>query len=285
MFIIQAIVASFLWGMIPIIIKYINISNPVTYLVSNITGNIFFYILLSKYIYKESLIPKTEYTSKDKFWLLLRGISRVLQFLLVTIAFQKGSIILTSILIELWIFFAFLSEMIIDRNFKNINKLKWVFMSFIATGIVIYNESIFSQNINTESIIIAIVSSIIAGFQIVCTKKLKHKLSSNQILFQGTSIGLFLVLLFYAFYDFNGILELFNLKLILFLGIIATGMANSLFYHALTKSKNDILIGNLIYLCAVFSSIFAVIFFDEKISLNIIIGGFLIILFSFKIKK
>src|SRR3989338_10409211 len=271
---LEAIIAGIIWGSSGIFVKYLNLP-PTT--VTFFRLAIPTLILLLFFIFKKIKL----FHGNNKL-ILLASTLNAGRVYLYTVGFTFASIGNAIIILYTWPIFTtifsilFLKEKVPKRTF---------FLLFLALGgtalIYLNNEFSFSDK-NFIGITAMLFSAVIYAFTVIIFKKELEKYSKYETIFYQNVIG---SIIFIPFIFINKPLPtLFQTSIGIFYGALIGVVGFVFFFSALKKIKAST-VSFLSYTEVVSAIILAVIFFQETLTWNIIVGGLLIILATTLTKK
>lgn len=195
---------------------------------------------------------------------------------------------ITSIILSSSPIFTFIFAHILLKDEKiTLYKLIFVVTGFIGVFIIFYKELLNGNNyFMLKGFFLIILASILYGMGVILLKKLSLKLNLYASVFYLVLFGFLssipFVILFKGFS--NSKFTILSTLSVFYVGIVLQSFAYTYFLNAIKKfgASKTSYVG---YLVPLFSIIYGSIFLKEIITINVFIGGFLIILSAYFIEK
>jgi len=170
----------------------------------------------------------------------------------------------------------FLKEKIHKKN------IIWLILSFLGLVLVYFDIEINFSNKDFLGISLAILGAIFFSWHLIIFKKYSPKYSLYENIFYQNIVGaiIFLPFIFLSGNNYN----FTNIAIVVLFSIIMGMMVYGLFLNAIGKVKISVF-SILCYLEIVSAIIFGIIFFNESLTWNMILGGSLIIISAIFLKR
>jgi len=271
---LEAIVAGIIWGSSGIFIKYLDL--PPT------TATFFRLAIPTIILLLFFIVKKIKIFHGNNRLILFASILNAARVYLYTVGFTLASISNSIIVLYTWPIFTtifgvlFLKEKVHKRTF---------FLLFIALAgtalIYLDKEFSFSDN-NFVGMTAMLLSAVIYALAVIIFKKESGKYSEYEIIFYQNIIG---SVLFIPFILVNKPLPtLPQISLGIVYGTLIGLVGFVFFFSALKKIKVST-VSLLSYIEVISAIILAIIFFQETLTWNMVVGGLLIILATTLVRK
>ncbi len=194
---------------------------------------------------------------------------------------------LTSLILSSSPIFTFIFAHILLKDEKiNFNKILFVLIGFLGVFIIFYKEVIQNDEFILLGLILIILASISYGFGVILLKKISLSVSVILTCFYLILFG-FLISIPYVLTMKN--LNLREIKIssilsLIYVGTVLQSFAYTFFISSIRKfgASKTSFVG---YIIPIFGVLYGVLFLKEKVTVNILIGGFLIILSVYFIER
>lgn len=194
---------------------------------------------------------------------------------------------LTSLILSSSPIFTFIFAHILLKDEKiNFNKILFVLIGFLGVFIIFYKEVIQNDEFILLGLILIILASISYGFGVILLKKISLSVSVILTCFYLILFG-FLISIPYVLTIKN--LNLREIKIssilsLIYVGTVLQSFAYTFFISSIRKfgASKTSFVG---YIIPIFGVLYGVLFLKEKVTVNILIGGFLIILSVYFIER
>ena len=270
---IEILLAAMIWGTTGVFIKYLNLPPTTINFFRLAIPAIFLYIFLK--------------AKRVKLWnintntIIFISAINAIRLLLYFYAYTLTSIGNALIILYTWPIFASIFGFIILKEKMNLRKVSFLFLAF--TGIVVtFSGSSFSlQSKDFIGMGAMLVSAVLYALTIPLFKKELEKCSNYEAVFYQNFIGAFIFLPFFLFSRPWPHFWQFNIAIIyaFLIGIIGF----SLFFAGL-KRLSTTASSLLTYAEVISGLVFGWIFFRQPITIEMVIGGILILLSSYFIR-
>ena len=271
---LEAIIAGIIWGSSGIFVKYLNLP-PTT--VTFFRLAIPTLILLLFFIFKKIKL----FHGNNKL-ILIASTLNAGRVYLYTVGFTFASIGNAIIILYTWPIFTtifsilFLKEKVPKRTFF------LLFIAFVGTALIYLNKEFSFSDKNFIGITAMLFSALIYAFTVIIFKKESGKYSKYETIFYQNVIG---SIIFIPFILINKPLPTLPQTSIGIVYGALIGLVGFVFFFSALKKIKASTVSFLSYTEVVSAIILAVIFFQETLTWNMIVGGLLIILATTLIKK
>jgi drug/metabolite transporter (DMT)-like permease len=262
----------------------------------NIWNLIFFRLLFSTIFLGVAFLPSSHFsfepgTKKTKFILSMFCYS-ILQILgtiiFFTLAIISGTVSETVILFFTFPIFSLLFARIFLKEKISFLKSFGVFFGFFGAILVIFESSNngleFSAELRYLNAIFAILSSICWALGTTISKSLSNRIEPKLMTVWGFAISVTIAFSL-ALINSNPIESLFSFSRIQWLLLVifgfVTGILSNLMFNVATKRVPVSTANGLLLAEPLAASLLAIIFLGEKVALNLVIGGIMILVSSF----
>lgn len=248
------------------------------FLIAGIT--LFIFLKIKRYSFKIEL--------KDILFIILIAIVDVyLPQILISLGERNIASGITSVILSSSPIFTFLFAHLLLKDEKiTLYKLFFVILGFLGVFIIFYKELTNSNEFVLISFIFILLASITYGLGVILLKKLSAKIDSYLSCFYLVLFAFFISIPFVVFSKglTNSNFRISSILSLLFVGIVLQAFAYTFFLNAIRRfgASKTSYVG---YLVPIFSIIYGSIFLKEVISINLFIGGFLILLSAYFIER
>ena len=248
------------------------------FLIAGIT--LFIFLKIKRYSFKIEL--------KDVLFIILIAIVDVyLPQILISLGERNIASGITSVILSSSPIFTFLLAHLLLKDEKiTLYKLFFVILGFLGVFIIFYKELINSNEFVLINFIFILLASITYGLGVILLKKLSAKIDAYLSCFYLVLFAFFISIPFVIFSKglTNSNFRISSTLSLLFVGIVLQAFAYTFFLNAIRKfgASKTSYVG---YLVPIFSIIYGSIFLKEVISINLFIGGFLILLSAYFIER
>ncbi len=248
------------------------------FLIAGIT--LFIFLKIKRYSFKIEL--------KDILFIILIAIVDVyLPQILISLGERNIASGITSVILSSSPIFTFLLAHLLLKDEKiNLYKLFFVILGFLGVFIIFYKELTNSNEFVLISFIFILLASITYGLGVILLKKLSSKIDAYLSCFYLVLFAFFISIPFVVFSKgiTNSNFRISSILSLLFVGIVLQAFAYTFFLNAIRRfgASKTSYVG---YLVPIFSIIYGSIFLKEVISINLFIGGFLILLSAYFIER
>jgi drug/metabolite transporter (DMT)-like permease len=225
---------------------------------------------------------------KDVLFIILIAIVDVyLPQILISLGERNIASGITSVILSSSPIFTFLLAHLLLKDEKiTLYKLFFVILGFLGVFIIFYKELTNSNEFVLISFIFILLASITYGLGVILLKKLSTKIDTYISCFYLVLFAFFISIPFVIFSKglTNSNFRISSILSLLFVGIVLQAFAYTFFLNAIRKfgASKTSYVG---YLVPIFSIIYGSIFLKEVISINLFIGGFLILLSAYFIER
>lgn len=193
---------------------------------------------------------------------------------------------LTSLILSSSPIFTFIFAHIFLKDEKlNLSKILFVLLGFFGVFIIFYREIIQSDKLILKGLILIILASIFYGLGVILLKKISLKHSVFLSCFYLVLFGFLISIPYFLTTKVNfSQIKLSSILSLFYVGIILQSFAYTFFLGSIRKfgASKTSFVG---YIVPVFGIIYGVIFLKESININTLLGGGLIILSVYLVKK
>lgn len=248
------------------------------FLIAGIT--LFIFLKIKRYSFKIEL--------KDILFIILIAIVDVyLPQILISLGERNIASGITSVILSSSPIFTFLLAHLLLKDEKiTFYKLFFVILGFLGVFIIFYKELTNSNNFVLISFIFILLASITYGIGVILLKKLSTKIDTYLSCFYLVLFAFFISIPFVIFSKgvTNSNFRISSILSLIFVGIFLQAFAYTFFLNAIRRfgASKTSYVG---YLVPIFSIIYGSIFLKEVISINLFIGGFLILLSAYFIER
>jgi drug/metabolite transporter (DMT)-like permease len=248
------------------------------FLIAGIT--LFIFLKIKRYSFKIEL--------KDILFIILIAIVDVyLPQILISLGERNIASGITSVILSSSPIFTFLLAHLLLKDEKiNLYKLFFVILGFLGVFIIFYKELTNSNEFVLINFIFILLASITYGLGVILLKKLSSKIDAYLSCFYLVLFAFFISIPFVVFSKgiTNSNFRISSILSLLFVGIVLQAFAYTFFLNAIRRfgASKTSYVG---YLVPIFSIIYGSIFLKEVISINLFIGGFLILLSAYFIER
>lgn len=241
---------------------------------------LFIFLKIKKYSFKIE--------SKDVLFIILIAIVDVyLPQILISLGERNIASGITSVILSSSPIFTFLLAHLLLKDEKiTLYKLFFVILGFLGVFIIFYKELTNSNEFVLISFIFILLASITYGLGVILLKKLSTKIDTYLSCFYLVLFAFFISIPFVVFSKgvTNSNFRISSILSLIFVGIVLQAFAYTFFLNAIRRfgASKTSYVG---YLVPIFSIIYGSIFLKEIISINLFIGGFLILLSAYFIER
>lgn len=194
---------------------------------------------------------------------------------------------LTSLILSSSPIFTFIfAHLFLKDERANLKSFLFVILGFIGVFIIFYNEILNSDRFILLGLILIIFASISYGLGVILLKMISLNISTTLSCFYLVLFG-FLISIPYLIFTRN--INLNEIKIssiisLIYVGIVLQSFAYNFFLDSIRKfgASKTSFVG---YIVPIFSIIYGVLFLKETIKINILLGGFLILISVYFIEK
>lgn len=271
---LEAILAGILWGLSGIFVKYLDL--PPT------TVTFFRLAVPSLILLLFLLIKKIKLFHGNNKLILLASTLNAGRVYLYTVGFTFASIGNAIIILYTWPIFTtifsilFLKEKVPKRTFF------LLFIAMVGTALIYLNKEFSFSDKNFIGMTAMLLSAVIYALTVIIFKKESEKYSKYETIFYQNLIG---SIIFIPFIFLNKPLPTLSQTSIGIVYGALIGLVGFVFFFSALKKLKASTVSFLSYTEVVSAIILAMIFFQEALTWNMVVGGLLIILATTLIKK
>lgn len=271
---LEAIIAGIIWGLSGIFVKYLNLP-PTTVTFFRLAVPTFLLLLFF-------VIKKIKLFHGNNKLILLASTLNAVRVYLYTVGFTFASIGNAIIILYTWPIFTiifgivFLKEKVSPRTFF------LIFIALVGTALIYLNKEFSFSDKNFIGMTAMLISAIIYALTVIIFKNESEKYSKYEIIFYQNVVGF---LIFIPFIFINKPLPTLSQTSIGILYGALIGLVGFIFFFSALKKLKASTVSFLSYVEVISAIVFSVIFFQEAITWNMVVGGLLIIIATILIKK
>lgn len=261
-----------LWGSIGIFTRYIDLSPIMLAFLRALIA------ILPLYFFHRSQKKETQLTFKKIVPFMINGIMLGLAWTCLFVAFKNTSVSISVLVYNMCPVYVLILAPIILKEKLNKVQCITVIVAFFGLFIII-NNAINTSDFSLYGVVFGLLSGVLYAMIVILNRMIKTELDASTItLIQIVSATIILIPLMIVDGNFTHVLELdlLSITLIAILGVVHTGIAYHL-YFSTYKKLSAITIVSYSYLEPLFSIILSSIILGELISINLVIGGCLIL--------
>lgn len=271
---LEAILAGIIWGLSGIFVKYLHL--PPT------TVTFFRLAIPSLILLPFLLIKKIKLFHGNNKLILLASTLNAGRVYLYTVGFTFASIGNAIIILYTWPIFTtifsilFLKEKVPKRTFF------LLFIAMVGTALIYLNTEFSFSDKNFIGMTAMLSSAVIYALTVIIFKKESEKYSKYETIFYQNLIG---SIIFIPFIFLNKPFPTLSQTSIGIVYGALIGLVGFIFFFSALKKLKASTVSFLSYTEVVSAIILAIIFFQEALTWNMVVGGLLIILATTLIKK
>ena len=271
---LDVVIAAIIWGSAGVFIKYLNL--PIT----TIT---FFRVFIPAIILLLFFAAKkTNVFKKINRIIMLASLLDTIAFFFYFISYTYTSIANSLIILFTWPIFAALFSAVILKEKIAKRNLILLGISFVGIALVYSNETISFTNKDFIGMSSMLVSAVFYSLSMVLYKKTSENYSNFELVFYQNMIGavVFLPVLFIS----RPFPTPQQSAVVIFYAVLVGIIGYALFFSALKRIKASTA-SFLSYIEIISGITFGILFFNEAVKTNVVIGGILIIISTVLLKK
>ena len=271
---LEAVLAAVIWGSTGIFIKYLNLPPAAVSFFRLAVPTLILLIFLT--------VKKVKLFRGNNKLILLASTLNAARVFLYTVGFTFASIGNAVIILYTWPIFTTLLSILLLKEKVSKRTFLLLFMAFIGTTLIYLNTEFSFSDTNFLGMTAMLGSAVIYALTVIIFKKESEKYSKYEIIFYQNVVG---SIIFIPFIFANKPLPtLFQTGVGVVYGLIIGLIGFILFFSALKKIKVST-VSFLSYLEVVSAIILSVLFFQESLTWNMLVGGLLILFATAFIKK
>lgn len=270
---LEVIIAAIIWGSTGVFVKYLNLPPTTLTFFRMAVPAVFLSMFFS--------IKKIKFNLNNKLMLFASSLNAFRMFFYF-LGFTLTSIGNAVIMLYTWPIFATIFSLLFLKEKVKLRNLVLLAMAFVGIIIIYSNKELSFVNKDFIGMSAMLISAAIYAITIVIFKKESNKYSKFETIFYQNLVGAFI---FLPFLFINQPFPTVTQSSVAITYAILIGLiAFSLFFSALKKIKASTA-SFLSYVEVISAMLFGIFLFNEVITLNLIIGGFLIITSTLLLKK
>ncbi|MEQ9438492.1 MAG: DMT family transporter [Cyclobacteriaceae bacterium] len=215
-------------------------------------------------------------------WLLLGSLLNAGRIFLFIMSYSYTSIANAVVIYYSWpVFVTIFSRIWLGESIPRRNRFL-LFLPLIGVGIIFSNQDFTAQNQDLIGMSAMLASAILYSFTVIIFKRTSYAYSGYETVFFQNLVGgiLFLPFAWTSIDDYQWQTYGLIFAFVISIGVIAFG----LYFHALKQMKAATL-SYLSYLEVVVATGYGILFFDETLTVQLVIGASLIVLSTLLFKK
>jgi len=271
---LEAIVAAVIWGSSGIFIKYIDLPPTTVTFFRLAVPTLILFIFLT--------VKKIKLFHGNNKLILLASTLNAGRIFLYTVGFTFASIGNAVIILYTWPIFVTVFSMLFLKEQVKKRTFLLLFIALIGTIFIYLNKEFSFSDNNFIGITAMFISAAIYALTVIIFKKESEKYSKYETIFYQNLIGS-IILIPFIFIN-KPLPSLPQTSLGILYGILI-GIIGFLFFFSALKKIKASTVSFLSYIEVPSAIILSIIFFQESLTWNMVVGGLLIILATILIKK